>query len=76
MESKNIFSNRVKELRIAHSLTQSQLGEIIGLSKQAINDIEQGRRETTLSRATLLAQHFDVSIDYLVGRTGNPKINY
>ena len=75
MFSKEIFSNRIKEQRIMKNLKQSELGKIVGLSDNAISDIERGYRLTTIDKIVELAEFFDVSIDYLVGRTENPKIN-
>ena len=75
MISENFFSIRLKELRLAKNLSQSALGELIGIKAQAVNDMEHGRIKTTLDRAIILADYFNVSIDYLVGRTDNPEIN-
>ena len=72
MDSENIFGRRVKELRLANKMTQPQLGEAVGLSKQAVNDIEQGRRETTITKAILMARLFNTTVHYLVGDTDNP----
>lgn len=74
----NHFSERVLLLRKANNLSQAALGDAIGLSKQTINDIEKGRSKTTLDKAKLLADYFDVSLDYLTGRTDepvNPNVN-
>lgn len=73
MISENIFSTRLKELRLSKNLSQSALGNIIGIKAQAINDMEHGRIKTTLDRTIALADYFDVSIDYLVGRSDNPN---
>lgn len=67
MNTNNIFGKRIKELRINANLTQQQLGAAVGLSKQAINDIENGRRETKLSRALQLAKLFNTNVEYLTG---------
>lgn len=80
MNTNNIFGKRIKELRTNANLTQQQLGTYVGLSKQAINDIENGRRETKLIRAIKLAQVFNTNVEYLAGyeyqkTTPNP-INY
>lgn len=75
MFSKEIFGERVKALRIKKNIKQSELGEIVGLTYTAISDIERGRRTTTLEKLEALADYFDVSVDYLMGRTDNPKIN-
>ena len=72
MNSENIFGKRIKELRIAKKLTQLQLGEIVGLSKQSINDIEKGRRETSIAKMILLAKALKTSLDYLVGESDDP----
>ena len=73
MFCKNIFSERVQILRKQANLSQQALGDNVGLSKQAINDIEKGRRITALDKVCNLADFFDVSLDYLTGRSDNPK---
>ena len=72
MISKNTFSTRLKDLRLSQNLSQAALGEIIGIKAQAINDIEHGRIKTTLDRAIALADYFNVSLDYLCGRSDVP----
>ena len=66
------FAQRIYELRRAAGMTQKQLGDIVGLSMQAVNDIEKGRRDTTLIKLLGIADCFNVSIDYLVGRSDDP----
>ncbi len=72
MNNTNIFSENVKLLREQANLSQSELGSAIGISKQTVNDIEHGRSKTTLDRAIILADYFNVSLDYLVGRSDDP----
>ena len=72
---KEKFGERVKELRIKKNIKQSELGEVVGLSDNAISDIERARRATTLEKLEALADYFDVSVDYLMGRTDNPEVN-
>ena len=67
MVSNNIFGERVRELRLSKKLKQSELGEVVSLSFQAINSIERGRRNTTFENLVKLAKYFDVSTDYLLG---------
>ena len=67
MNYENIFGERVKQFRIEANLTQQKLGETVGLSKQAINDIEKGRRQTTVTKAILIAQYFNTTVEYLCG---------
>jgi transcriptional regulator with XRE-family HTH domain len=70
---KNIFCARIKELRISRNINQKQLGEAIGLSLQAISDIERGYRLTSMEGFVALADYFNVSLDYLVGRSDTPE---
>lgn len=75
MENKNIFAKRIKELRLSKGLSQAAVGALIGIKAQGINDMEHGRTKTRLDKAIILADFYNVSIDYLVGRTDNPKVN-
>lgn len=73
MNNTNLFSERLKTLRQQANLSQAELGNNINLSKQTINDMEHGRSKTTLDKAVLLADFFDVSLDFLTGRNSNPN---
>lgn len=75
MSLKEIFGERVKTLRMKKNIKQSELGKIIELSDNAISDIERGYRLTSMEKLEALADYFDVSVDYLMGRTDNPKVN-
>ena len=72
---KNFFADRLRLLRQSCKLTQKAVGEIIGVKTQVINDMEHGRCKTSLDRAVILADYFNVPLDYLVGRevdSGSP----
>lgn len=75
MSLKEVLAERLKELRLKKNIKQSELGKIVGLSDNAISDIERGYRLTSIEKLEALADYFDVSVDYLIGRTDNPKIN-
>lgn len=70
-----IMGDRIKDLRKAHQLTQSELAdelnERFGLSinKSMISKWENGKGDPYLSYAKYLAFHFGVNLDYLVGLT-------
>lgn len=59
---------RLKELRTQRGLTQSQIGELLGVSCVTIARYEAGEREPSNAKLTTLANFFDVSVDYLMGR--------
>lgn len=55
--------NRVKEMRLERELTQEQLAEAVGVSRQSINSIERGRYVPSLPLALLLARTFRCAVD-------------
>jgi putative transcriptional regulator len=55
--------NRVKELREQAGLSQAELGQALGVSRQTINSIERGRYLPSLPLAFALARHFDALIE-------------
>lgn len=68
MEREILLSQRVYELRKARNLSQRELGEAVGLSHKAISTLESGARSTTIEKLVALADYFQVSTDYLLGR--------
>lgn len=75
MNHENFLSQRIFELRKEANLSQKQLGEAIGLSHKAISTLESGSRGTSIEKLVALADYFNVSVDYLVGRTDKREIN-
>lgn len=69
MIDKNIFGKRLKELRTTSKNSQSFVAKLINVSKTQISDIENGKTATTLEKICVLADYFNVSLDYLVGRS-------
>ncbi|MBQ4833762.1 helix-turn-helix transcriptional regulator [Pseudoalteromonas sp. MMG010] len=57
------ISNNVKALREKHGLTQSELGEAIGVTRQTVAAIEQRRYSPSLETAFRLAKLFDTDIN-------------
>ena len=66
------FSERLVLLRKSHNLTQKQLAADIQLSELAIQHYEAQRRKPAFDILMALADYFDVSLDYLVGRSNDP----
>ena len=58
----------IKELRIERDLSQRKLAEAIGVSQKAIDYWERGINEPKASYIVRLADYFEVSCDYLLGR--------
>ena len=72
METREIFSKRIRELRNGHDVSQMQLANALGLTQNAIGMMERGYRGTTIDKIVLLARDFHVSADYLLGITDDP----
>ncbi len=66
------FAERLKNLRTSRSLTQKQIYEAIGMSAIGYQRYEYGEREPAYQKLIALADYFDVSLDYLVGRSDDP----
>lgn len=56
------------ELRKEKKLTQSDLAEVLGISRQAYSNYEAGKRQPDNETLLKLAEYFNVSVDYLLGR--------
>lgn len=66
------FSSRLKSLRLGKKLTQEQLGKKINVTKVSISGYEKGIRTPDLDTLQRIADVFDTSVDYLLGRTDEP----
>ncbi len=65
--------NRIKELRTQRKITQEELGKIINVQKAAVSKYELGRAVPSTDVLTKLANYFNVTTDYLLGRTDEPQ---
>ena len=68
------FPERLHEIRTSKGFTQKQVYEGVGMSPLGYQRYEYGTREPAYQKLLALADFFDVSIDYLVGRTNNPTV--
>ena len=62
------FRERLKELRTERSISQTELGAIVHVSKMAISHWESGHSEPSIAQLIRLSEFFDVSVDYLIGK--------
>lgn len=70
----NTFKIRLKELRKQNKATQKQMAEFLGVSTRAYQYYEEGNRYPDFDGLIALADHFNVSLDYLVGRSDDPTL--
>lgn len=66
---------RIQDLRIDADLSQKKLGEILNISQRSYSHYETGSRNIPIEMLIRLANYYDTSIDYLVGRTDNKKMS-
>ncbi len=60
---------RLRDLREDADKTQTEIAEYLGTTAQYYGKYEKGERELPFSRAILLAEFYNVSLDYLAGRS-------
>lgn len=67
--------NRLKQLRIEADESQEFVGNLIGVSGQAVGQYELGKRDLSPIKIIKLAEHFNCSTDYLLGKSDirNPE---
>ena len=66
---------RLKELRKEKNVSQLKLALDLSMNQNTISRYETGEREADYKTLIKIADYFNVSIDYLLERTDNPKIN-
>lgn len=66
---------RLKELRKKKGISQLRLATDLNTTQNTISRYETGEREPGISELIKIADYFNVSVDYLISRTENPKMN-
>ncbi len=66
-----VFHSKIREFRKDINLTQKQMAERLNISERAYQYYESGQREPNLDTLFDISNIFDISIDYLLGKTSN-----
>ena len=66
---------RLKELRKKRHLSQITLAMELNINQNSISRYENEEREADYATLIAIADYFNVSVDYLLGRTNNPRMN-
>ena len=69
------MQNNLKKLRKERKLTQIGLQMETGIEQALLSKFENGTRIPPTETLIILADYYGVSIDYILGRTDNPKVN-
>ena len=65
------MNNKVRDLRSERAWSQAELGERLGVSRQAVNAIENGKHDPSLSLAFRIAQLFEQPVEVIFERPTN-----
>lgn len=66
---------RIKELRIQKKESQIKVSTILGIEQSYYSKLERGKHEISVKDLIRIAEYFDVSTDYILGRTNKKEIN-
>lgn len=66
------FRERLHYLRARKGVSCKVVSELCGLASDAVRRYELGESEPTLHSLVALAEYFDVSVDYLIGKSDRP----
>lgn len=70
-----MYLQRLRDLREDADLNQTDIAEYLGIQQTVYSRYERGMRTIPLEHLIRLADFYNVSLDYLVGRTNNTKTN-
>ena len=68
-----MFRIRLKELREQTGYSQYSFASVFGVAQSTVGGWEAGKREPNIDTLCRLAEFFNVSLDYLLGRVDNPQ---
>ena len=65
----NMFSVRLKAMRKDRKETQDDIAKLLGVRRTTVGEYERGNIRPPMDKMKILADHFEVSVDYLMGNT-------
>lgn len=63
------YNRNLKSIRLEKGLKQKEIAEILGITVRQYQNFELGKSNPTLDKIVKLAEYYNVSVDYLIGRT-------
>ena len=69
----DIVGTRLRRLRESIMLSQKEIGVKLGITQSSINRYENNQSEASYKTLLTYAEYFDVSLDYIYGRTDQPQ---
>lgn len=71
-KSNPVVGRRVATLRCERGMTQDEVASKVGITSRTVGNVEREETMPDITVLVALAELFDVSLDYLVGRTSAP----
>ena len=65
---------RIRDMREDHDLKQTDIAKLLGIQQTVYSRYERGYQTIPLEHLIKLADYYDVSLDYLTGRSNQPKV--
>ncbi len=69
-----MFLRRLRDLREDHDMKQADVAALLGICQTVYSRYERGFQNIPLEHLLTLADYYKVSVDYILGRTDNPKL--
>lgn len=70
-----MYFQRLKDLREDKDMKQVQIAELLGIQQTVYSRYERGFQNIPIEHLLFLADYYNVSTDFILGRTDNPIIN-
>ncbi len=67
-----MYYPRLKDLREDKDLMQKEVASILGIDQRVYSNYETGKREIPTRFVVILADYYNTTTDYILGRTNNP----
>ena len=68
-----IFGDRIRALRESMNFSQVKFAETFGIGQSSVGRYEKGEASPSLELLVRIADYYDVSLDYVLGRTDSPQ---
>ena len=69
------YYKRIRDLREDRDLTQTDMGKVLSCSQRVYSNYERGDIDIPTTTLIKIADFHNVSVDFLLGRPDNPKLN-
>ena len=67
------YYERLKQIREDHDLTQSDIAQLLKTTRQQVSKWETGTQMMGVDKYIILARHYNISLDWLLGLADSPR---